>query len=84
MTIVEFNILYCIEKLSATQGLIPRGVTVKQLKTILYDEGMGDLESHDITTDLMNMRRRRLVASMPGTETACWVPTLYGSNVVTA
>lgn len=84
MTANEFAVLHCIEAIGATQGLIPRGTTVKRVKEVLYDEGFGEIESVDITNALMALRRRRLVCSRPGPESALWMCTLYGRNVVSA
>jgi hypothetical protein len=84
MTTEEFSVLHCLEALGSKQGLIPRGVSVRYLVEILYDEGMGMFDSHEITTILVAMRRRKLVVSRPGGDGALWLVTLYGSNIVTA
>jgi hypothetical protein len=84
MTSNEFHTLKCLDGECEQQGIVPRGTTVKRLKAMLYDEGWGDVDSPEITQALLAMRRRRLVVSRPGAEGACWLPTIYGRNVVSA
>jgi hypothetical protein len=84
MTAEEFYVLKAAELIGETQGLMPRGTPVKHIKQVLYDEGYGDLESHQITTLLVALRRRKLVLSKPGSDGALWLCTIYGRNVVSA
>jgi hypothetical protein len=84
MTATEFATLSSLERICETQGLIPKGASVKQIREVLHDEGFGEYEPLDVTNALMAMRRRRLVISCPGRDAARWLPTLYGRNVVTA
>lgn len=84
MTQQEFAILHAVERIGESQGLIPRGATVRQIKDVIYDEGDGEFESAEITSWLLGLRRRKLVISKPGPKTALWMCTLYGANVVSA
>lgn len=84
MTVEEFQVLHCVEALGTKQGLIPRGVSVRYLCEVLYDEGMGVFDSREITTILLALRRRKLIVSRPGSDGALWLCTLYGGNVASA
>lgn len=88
MTISEFRILTAVEHLSRQPPTVmPRWVALPEILTYV-EETFGPHDGALGTAGhLLSMRRRRLVASKatPGPGVVlCWVPTLYGSKVVSA
>lgn len=88
MTIEEFQILTAVEALSReSQTVMPRWVELPEILSYVEDRYGARAGGLAAAGHLLSMRRRRLVASKaiagPGIVLR-WVPTLYGSKVVSA